>query len=77
MIVSVQCERAVNGEATPRCFILGKRRIDIADVLDRWLGEEYDYYKVRDPNGDTFILRRDTDELTWEIWMYQRAGVDA
>jgi len=77
MIVSVECEPAFNGEATPRFFTLGDRRIHIADVLDRWLGEEYDYYKILDPNGDTFILRRDTDDLTWEIWMYQRAGVDA
>jgi len=77
MIVSVECEPAHNGEATPRFFTLGDRRIAIADILDRWLGDEYDYYKIRDPNGDTFILRRDTDDRTWEIWMYQRAGVDA
>jgi len=77
MIVSVECESARNGEATPRVFMLGDRRLEIADILDRWLGEEYDYYKVQDGNGDTFILRRDTDDMTWEIWMYQRAGVDA
>jgi len=77
MIVSVECKSARNGEATPCFFMLGDRRIEIADILDRWLGDEYDYYKVQDSNGDTFILRRDTDDMTWEIWMYQRAGVDA
>ena len=77
MIVSVQCEPAFNGEATPRFFTIGDRRIDVVDVLDRWFGEDYDYFKVCDAGGDTFILRRDTDDLTWEIWMYKRAGVGA
>lgn len=77
MIVSVECDRAFNGETTPRFFMIGDRRIDIAHVLDRWLGEEYDYYKIQDRGGDTFILRCDSDDRTWEIWMYKRAGVDA
>ena len=76
MIVSVECDATFNGELSPRLFTLGDRSIAINDVLDRWFGEDCDYFKVQGQDGHLYILRHDPEVHRWEIWMYRRAGAD-
>ena len=55
---------------------MGDRSIVIDDVLDRWFGEDCDYFKVLGEDGHLYILRHDPEARSWEIWMYRRAGAD-
>jgi hypothetical protein len=61
------------GEATPRRFFLGSRQIEVAEVVDRWLGSDRRYYKVRGDDGDLYILRYEPLFDRWELTLFASA----
>jgi hypothetical protein len=73
LIADVDCYAGHRGEETPRRFRLGDRRIEIAEVLDRWLAPDHRYFKVKDRDGDLYILRHDVTASVWEV-AYFRSG---
>jgi archaemetzincin len=74
MAVRVECYAGYRGEETPRTFFLDSRRVDVAEVLDRWHGIDHRYFKVRAVDGALYILRHDTDADRWEITLFQQPG---
>jgi archaemetzincin len=77
MAVRVECYAGYRGEETPRAFFLDARRIDVAEVLDRWHGIDHRYFKVRAMDGAVYILRHDTTADRWEITLFQQPGAAA
>jgi hypothetical protein len=73
LIAEVDCYAGHRGEETPRRFRLGDRHIEIAEVLDRWLAPDHRYFKVKDRDGDLYILRHDVTASVWEV-AYFRSG---
>jgi len=67
--VVVECYAGHRGEETPRAFALGERRIEIAEVVDRWLAPDHRYFKVRGTDGHAYILRHDLQHDRWELTM--------
>ncbi len=72
--VDVECYAGHRGEETPRRFGLAGARIEIAEVVDRWLAPDHRYFKVRDGQGDLYILRNDVASETWELTFFRRRG---
>jgi archaemetzincin len=77
MAVRVECYAGYRGEETPRAFFLDARRVEVAEVLDRWHGVDHRYFKVRAADGALYILRHDTDADRWEITLFQQPGTPA
>ena len=40
----------------PLCLILDNRRIEVQEVMDRWYGEEKDYFKVLTEDENMYLL---------------------
>jgi hypothetical protein len=74
--VRVECYAGHRGEQTPRAFILGDRRIAVAEVLDAWLAPEYRYFKLRGADGDTYLVRHDQRSDTWELTVFRAERVN-
>jgi hypothetical protein len=73
MEIRVECYAGHRGEETPRRFeIGGLRRVEIHEVLDRWLAPEHRYFKVKGDDDATYILRHDARQDRWELTMYAR-----
>ena len=72
--VAVECHAGYRGEETPRAFALGSRRIEVLEVLDRWLEPEQRYFKLLGDDGDLYILRHDAETDGWELTLY-RSGL--
>lgn len=59
------------GEETPRAFILGSRRVEIVEVLDRWKEQRVAersikiYFKVKGDDGLVYTLCYDEEEREW------------
>ena len=70
--VDVECYAGHRGEETPRAFRLGERRVEIAELIDRWLAPDHRYFKVRDAAGAAYILRHDVHADRWELTMFSR-----
>ena len=71
MKVSVTCYSGFRGEETPRQFRLGRNRIRVEDVLDRWLCPDHRYFKVLGDDGALYILRHDTSSGQWELTFFK------
>ena len=46
----------------------------VADVLDRWDGDDHRYFRVCTEDGAVYILRQDLRDDRWWIQFYQRAS---
>ena len=72
--MQVQVETYVDegGAERLRRFWLGSRVIEVADNIDQWHGADYRYLKVRDCDGNEYILRYNETRADWELTMYER-----
>jgi hypothetical protein len=73
--ISVECYAGYRGEQTPRRFFLKDRKIEVADVIDRWLSPDHRYFKVTGDDGGTYILRHDVASGSWELSLYD-SGIE-
>lgn len=71
MQIRVECYAGYRGEETPRRFWLGERRIEVADVQDRWLSPDHRYFKILGADKAVYILRHDTHLDQWEMTFFQ------
>jgi len=66
----VQCYAGYRGDETPRALIIGDRRIEVVEVLDRWLAPDHRYFKVKGDDGDVYIVRYSNAADAWELTMF-------
>jgi hypothetical protein len=72
MQVRVECYSGYKPDERPVRFYLGERKLEVEAVLDRWYGEDDDYFKLRADDGNIYILKhlRAVDE--WELTLFSR-----
>jgi len=70
MSVRVECYAGYRGEETPQSFLLGERKVEVVEIVDRWVTPEHRYFKVRDKYGVVTLLRHDTVSGRWEMPMF-------
>lgn len=66
----VECYAGYRSEETPVRFHLGRRRVEVDEVLDRWLAPSHRYFKLRGDDGGIYILRHDTEIDLWELTLF-------
>ncbi|MCC6747074.1 MAG: hypothetical protein IT371_05400 [Deltaproteobacteria bacterium] len=67
----------VEGDATerePRELQLEGRSVEVLEVLDRWLAQDVDSFKLRGSDGALYIVRYDRATEEWELTLYDPAG---
>lgn len=72
MEIRVECYAGHRGEETPRALAFDGRRVEVAEVLDRWLAPDHRYFKVAGSDGARYILRHDTASGRWSLTFYDR-----
>jgi hypothetical protein len=55
----------------PCAFFLGKRRIAVLEIVDRWPALQQCYFKIVADDGATYILRHDELAGEWELTLFQ------
>jgi hypothetical protein len=67
MNVKVYCYAGYRGEETPRGIEIDGRRVEVVEVIDRWLGPDHRYFKVRGDDGTVYLVRHDESADLWEL----------
>lgn len=70
LTLSVECGAGANGEREPHAFSMGKRRVIVDEIIDRWLATDHQYFKVRADDSGTYILRYDANRAIWELTLF-------
>ncbi|MDN5849156.1 MAG: hypothetical protein L0H63_05885 [Nitrococcus sp.] len=70
LVLSVECNTGMNGEREPHAFSMGKRRVIVDEIIDRWLATDHQYFKVRADDSGTYILRYDANRALWELTLF-------
>ncbi|MEW6721452.1 MAG: hypothetical protein AB1346_13480 [Thermodesulfobacteriota bacterium] len=71
MKVRVECHEGHKAQETPRLFHMGDRRVEVLRILDRWRGEDHEYFKVDGSDAARYLLRYDRSRDEWEIRMME------
>ncbi len=71
MRIQVDCYAGYRGEETPRCIRMATYKINVKEVLDRWLAPDHRYFKVIGDDNATYIIRHDTVKWQWELVFYR------
>ncbi|MBI2835881.1 MAG: hypothetical protein HYX76_15790 [Acidobacteria bacterium] len=74
LVIRVECHAGHRGDETPRRFYVGERRVEVREVLDRWLAPDHRYFKVSGDNGDVYIIRHDGVADQWELTVFEARG---
>lgn len=78
MQIQVRCYAGYRGEETPRELQLGRRRIAVTSIMDRWLAPDHRYFKVMGDDGGVYIVRHDPQGAFWELVFFdQLTGAEA
>lgn len=67
MAIQVECEAGHRGEPEPVVFWLGRRRLAVRGILDRWFAPARRWYKVDADDGQHYVLRHDEATGEWEL----------
>ena len=68
--IRVESYAGYRGEETPLRFYCGERKVEVAEVLDRWLAPDHRYFKVTGDDGGRYIIRYDVASNRWELTMF-------
>ena len=76
MKIMVECYSGYRGQESPRWLILGERRVEVREILDRWIGEDHRYFKVEGDDGCLYMIRYGEAEDKWELVSFEAAPFD-
>jgi hypothetical protein len=74
MQVHVEHRTGHLGVEMPVRFRFDGREIEIVEIVDQWYGPDYCYFKIKDNDGNLYILRFDEGRVEWELTMFQSPG---
>jgi hypothetical protein len=56
----------------PLSFTMNNRKLEVTSIIDRWYGEEHDYFKVLADDGKVYQLRW---HRTMDFWSLEKIVV--
>lgn len=65
--ISVECYAGHKADERPVTFTLREKTFLVEEIVDRWYGEDYDYFKLIADDGNLYVIRRDRVEDEWEM----------
>jgi len=75
MRISVETQQAGWNDEQLRSLQLDGRQVEITETADQWAGAGHRYFKVRDAEGNLYIVRHDEPSDEWELTMFERPDV--
>ena len=71
MIIKVETYSGYKASERPISFSIGERALRVEEILDRWYGKDYEYFKLKADDGCTYIIRYNRAKDEWELTMME------
>jgi hypothetical protein len=66
-MLRVECYAGHRDEETPRALVMDERRVEVVEILDRWLAPDHRYFRLKGDDGDVYLVRHDGTSDAWEL----------
>ncbi len=74
MQIRVESYSGYKADEYPLRFLLGEQRYTVVEIMDRWYGPGYRYFRVRADDGNLYLLRLDETTQQWSLAGYREEG---
>lgn len=77
MELRVETYSGYKADERPVRFLLNGRKFEVTQILDRWQGPDYAYFRLEADDGNIYILRHqlyDPESDSWTLASYRRGG---
>lgn len=68
--IHVECHAGYRADERPQRFTLGRRLIQVQEVIDQWYGSDHRYFKLRGDDGGIYILRQEESSRQWQLTLF-------
>ena len=72
----VECYAGHRADTEPLCIYIGKRRVAVTKIIDRWLDPTHRYFKLRGDDAGIYLVRHDTVRDLWELTLFDSGTRD-
>lgn len=66
-MVEVECYSGYKADERPISFTIHGHKFQIKEILDRWYGQDYEYFKVTADDGNDYILKHHRNDDSWSL----------
>lgn len=66
-VIEVECYAGHKAEERPTRFRVGGEHRRVENVIDRWAGEDHEYFKVAADDCQVYLLRYDRRADVWTL----------
>ena len=67
MKIRVNTYAGYKANERPQAIVMGGKSLKVEEILDRWTGEDHDYFKLKADDGALYIIRYDRESDEWEL----------
>lgn len=71
-IITVQCYSGYKANERPVSFSFGDTVYRVIEIIDRWYGIDYSYFKLKADDGNIYILRYSEKKDQWELHYFEK-----
>ncbi len=71
MLLNVETRPGLHGDKEPIAFMLGDRRIEVVEILDRWMGVDHSDFNIQASEQATYSLRCEPLLNRWQLALFQ------
>ena len=72
--LDVECYSGFKAYEKPLRFTLGNRIHEVKEIIDRWYGPDYEYFKVKADDSSLYILKYNRPDDCWEVHFFSTSG---
>ena len=67
MDIRVESYAGSKAEERPLRIRIDDRKVEVAEVLDRWYGSDHEFWKLKGDDGWVYLLRYDRAQDLWDF----------
>lgn len=65
--IHVECYSGYRADESPKRFTINNNKIEVIEVIDRWLAPDHRYFKIKGDDNCIYIIRHDEITDRWEL----------
>lgn len=72
--LKVECYAGHKANQRPCAFLLGKKKMQVTEIMDQWYGSDHTYFKVLADDANIYILRYGEKDDRWELVFFKEGN---